>query len=193
MRLFIAIPLADVVAHELEQIVARLHPSAAHLRFTARESWHITLQFLGSATANQLDCLTARLTEVRSAPFPIQIGELGFFDRAGVLFADVAVTPTLTSLQERVVSATAQCGFNAESRPYRPHITLARSKIRIRKSDVSSIQSKLGSRLSFSPFTAQEFLLFESRLSSQGSRCEVRARFPFGPRAGYTGADESDR
>jgi RNA 2',3'-cyclic 3'-phosphodiesterase len=193
MRLFIAIPLADSIARELEHVVARLRPSAAHLRFTARESWHITLQFLGSATADQLDCLISHLSHVQSAPLSVQIGTLGFFDRSGVLFADVAVTPALLSLQQRVVDETAACGFVDEPRPYHPHITLARSKSRVRKSDPSSIQSKLSGKTSFSPFLAREFLLFESHLGSEGSRYEVRARFPLGPRAGYTSEDDSAR
>jgi RNA 2',3'-cyclic 3'-phosphodiesterase len=197
MRLFIAIPLADAAARELEQLVARLRPSAAHLRFTARESWHVTLQFLGDSTANQLDCLASRLARIDSAPFPLRIGELGFFDRSGVLFVDVAVTPALVNLQQRVVAAAAHCGFAAEQRPYRPHITIARSRgrsvARIRKSDSSLLQSKLRSQPQISSFTAREFLLFESHISSDGSRYEVRARFPLGPRAGYTHDDESDR
>jgi RNA 2',3'-cyclic 3'-phosphodiesterase len=193
MRLFIAIPLADSIARELEQLVARLRPSLTQLRFTARESWHITLQFLGNATADRLDCLTTRLPRIDSVPFPVRIGEPGFFDRAGVLFADVAVTPALVSLQQRVAAETAACGFAAESRPYHPHITLARSKTRVPKSDFSSIQSNLSGKASFSPFLAREFLLFESHLSSEGSRYEVRGRFPLGPRAGYTDSDESDR
>jgi RNA 2',3'-cyclic 3'-phosphodiesterase len=193
MRLFLAIPLAEAVTLELEGLVARLRRFAAHVRFTARESWHITLQFLGSASPDQLKCLIAHLTEVGSVPFAVRIGELGFFDRAGVLFAEVAVTPALVRLQQRVVAATAVCGFIAESRPFRPHITLARSGARARKSDFPSLLSKLGRPVALSSFTAREFQLFESHLSSQGSRYEVRARFPLGPRAGYTGSDESDR
>jgi RNA 2',3'-cyclic 3'-phosphodiesterase len=193
MRLFVGIPLADAAALELEHLVARLRPSAPQLRFTTRESWHITLQFLGSVGVDQLECVTARLSQLRAAPFSVQIGKLGFFDRAGVLFADVPVSSALLGLQESVAAATAHCGFAAEPRPYHPHITLARAKSRVRKSDFSSIQSKLSGSASYSPFIAQELLLFESHLSSQGSRYEVRARFPLGPGAGYTGQDESDR
>ena len=105
--------------------------SAGHgdgLRWTAPESWHITLQFLGNATAEQLQCLTARLGEVRSAAVAVQLGELGCFDRAGVFFVDVAVTPELAALERSVVAATSRCGFVAEARPFHPHITLARAK-----------------------------------------------------------------
>jgi 2'-5' RNA ligase len=179
MRLFIGIPLANAVAGELAALVSRLRPGAPSLRWASPDSWHITLQFLGSATSEQLQCLSTRLGEVRSAPVPIQIGELGFFDRAGIFFADVVVTPALTSLQLRVVAATARCGFAAETRHFHPHITLARTKGHGRESELRSLRDKTHNQPAFSRFTAHEFLLYESHLSSEGSKYEVRAHFPF--------------
>ncbi len=74
MRLFVGIPLADAVARELAAVVGRLRSSESAalrgsdgLRWTEPESWHITLQFLGNSTAEQLECLKARLGEVRSS------------------------------------------------------------------------------------------------------------------------------
>ena len=128
MRLFVGIPLADAVVRELAAIVSRLRPSAGNLRWTASESWHITLQFLGAATPEQYECLAARLAEVRAAPVPVQLGELGCFDRAGVFFVEAGLTRELVALEQRVVAATSKCGFVAETRPFHPHITLARAK-----------------------------------------------------------------
>ena len=201
MRLFVGIPLGAETAGELSALVARLRVSAAGLRWSASESWHITLQFLGNATPEQLQCLTTRLADVRSAPVLIELGELGSFERTGVFFADVAVTPGLAALQERVVAATSHCGFVAEPRPFHAHITLARragnrdqgSGIRKtategpreRESQHSTaaprglrdLMAKAGA-CRFSQFAAHKFLLYESHLSPQGSRYEVRARFP---------------
>jgi RNA 2',3'-cyclic 3'-phosphodiesterase len=182
MRLFIGIPLADAVAGELAALVSRLRPSAPNLRWTARDSWHITLQFLGNATTEQLQCLGACLSEVRSPPVGIQIGDLGSFDRAGVFFADVIVSPALISLQQRVVAATAPCGFAAEARTFHPHITLARKAgnkgPRDQGSELRKLTTRIGAQPTFSRFTAHEFLLYESHLSAEGSSYEVRARFP---------------
>ena len=177
MRLFVGIPLADAVVRELAAVTARLRSNADNLRWTATESWHITLQFLGNTTPVQCECLVARLGEVRSAPVPVQLGELGFFDRAGVFFAGVAVAPELSSLAQRVVAANVQCGFAAESRPFRPHITLARAKGQGRGAELRELRSKVRSQPQFTHFTAREFLLYESHLGSAGSRYEVRARF----------------
>jgi 2'-5' RNA ligase len=130
MRLFVGIALASAVVRELESVVARLRSSVVSgdggLRWTEPDSWHITLQFLGNTTPEQYSCLMEQLGKVRSAPAPVQLGSLGCFERAGVFFADVAVTPGLAALGRSVVAATGKCGFAAETRPFHPHITLAR-------------------------------------------------------------------
>ncbi len=113
------------------------------LRWSAPESWHITLQFLGNTP--QYECIVARLRELRSPPVPIQLEGLGFFERAGVFFAGVGLTPELQALQQRVTAATGLCGFIPETRPYHPHITLARSK---GKGAMGSANLKAGSIVS---------------------------------------------
>ncbi len=177
MRLFVGIPLADAVARELAAVVARLRPGAGNLRWTASESWHITLQFLGEATPEQYECLAARLGEVRAAPVAVQLGELGFFDSAGVFFADVIVAPELIALEQGVVAATSKCGFVAEMRPFHPHITLARAKGQGRGAEWRELKGRTRSQPAFTRFTAREFILYESHLGPGGSQYEVRARF----------------
>jgi len=194
MRLFVGIALADEVARELTAAVARLRAGesglrgAAGFRWTEPESWHITLQFLGNTTQDQYECLAARLGDVRSAPVPVELGELGCFDRTGVLFADVVVTPGLAALEQRVITATSQCGFVAEVRPFHPHITLVRAKRQGRGAEMRQLRDKMSRQTAFTRFTAREFLIYESHLGSEGARYEVRARVPLAAsaRAGYT-------
>lgn len=178
MRLFIAIPLADAVAAELAAVSARLRSAADGLRWTAPESWHITLEFLGNTTPAQYGCLTARLAAVSSPPVPIRLSGLGVFDRAGAFYASVDLAPPLVALQRLVVATTALCGFQPEIRPFYPHITLARSKGQGRARQVGELMAKLRVQPAFTHFVAREFLLYESHLSAQGSRYDVRARFP---------------
>jgi len=185
MRLFVGVALADEVARELAALVQRLRRCAGdghsgRLRWTEPESWHVTLQFLGNTTTEQLECLKTRLSEVRCGPVAVELGELGAFDRAGVLFVDVNVTPKLAALQQRVLAATSQCGFIAEKRPFHPHITLSRSKGDGRHAQLQGLLDKAGKVPAFSRFTAHEFLLYESHLGPGGSRYEVRERFGLG-------------
>jgi len=178
MRLFIGIPLAGVVNEEISSLIARLRPRAGSLRWTAPPSWHVTLQFLGNSTSDQLACLEKRLAEIQAPPVPIHLPGIGFFERAGVFYASVQLSSELTSLQQKVLAATAPCGYQPEDRPFHPHITLARAKGPAGTRDLRSLQSTIRAEPAFPPFTAREFLLYESHLESTGARYDICARFP---------------
>lgn len=178
MRLFVGIPLAIPVIDELEKISFRHRADGDGLRWSTPESWHITLQFLGNTSQTQYECIVARLRELRSPPVPIELNETGFFDRAGIFFAGVALTPELLALQQRVIAGTGPCGFVPEDHPFRPHITLARSKGDGR--GLRDLKARIQRQPVFTRFVAEEFLLYESHLSSSGAHYEIRERFKLG-------------
>jgi 2'-5' RNA ligase len=182
MRLFIAIPLPAGVARELSEVSKRLRSDQDGLRWASPESWHITLQFLGNTSPEQYACLIARLREVRSSPVAISLKDLGIFDRAGVFFADVAVSYELLRLQQSVTAATSHCGFTAEDRPFHPHVTLARAKGDRRGRSMRALKSRIGLQPNFGSFTAGMFQLYEAFLGPSGSRYEVREQFTLGNR-----------
>jgi 2'-5' RNA ligase len=181
MRLFIAIPLASDVTRLLAGLRSRLERPGDGLRWSNPESWHVTLQFLGATSESQYACLMSNLCGLLAPAISIRMEGLGFFDRAGVFFAGVRITPELVALQQSVTATTSQCGFVPEDRPYHPHITLARNQGRSR--GIPALKPKVEALAEatpqFSPFTAREFVLYESFLGPTGSRYEVRARFPF--------------
>lgn len=150
------------------------------MRWSTPESWHITLHFLGSTSETQYQCVIARLRELGAAPVLIELEELGFFDRAGIFFAGVALTPELLALQQQVTAATLPCGFISEDRPFRPHITLARSKGRRNATGLGALKTKVRHQPKFDRFVAEEFLLYESFTRPTGSQYETRERFRFG-------------
>jgi len=177
MRLFVGLPLASEVLNELSEVVARLKAQQDGLRWTTPESWHITLQFLGNTDQKHCECVLARLEEIHAAPVQVRLGDLGFFERAGVFFVDVVSTAELVELAGRVTAATAKCGFEAEARPYHPHITLARAKGDGRSGALKALQHRVRQGLRFTGFSVTEFLLYESRTLPEGAKYEVRGRF----------------
>lgn len=150
------------------------------LRWSTPESWHITLQFLGNVNKAQYECVVAHLRELHAAPVPIELEDLGFFDRAGIFFAGASLTPELLALQKKVTASTIPCGFTPDDRTYRPHITLARSKGRRNAIGVESLKVKIRQQPKFSRFIAEEFLLYESLTRPTGSEYETRERFQLG-------------
>jgi len=177
MRLFVGIPLTSTVIEELSAISMRLQSHADGLRWSAPESWHITLQFLGNT--QQHECIVIQLRELRLPALRIQLEGLGFFDGAGIFFAGVSLTPELEALQQRVTAATGLCGFIPETRPYHPHITLARSKAKGGRG-LRELKGKIHRDPRFSGFLADGFVLYESVPGPRGSRYEVRDRFTLG-------------
>jgi RNA 2',3'-cyclic 3'-phosphodiesterase len=180
MRLFIGIPLSPATSDSLVALTKQLRAkaSAEVLRWSARESWHITLQFLGNGSPEQYDCIVASLREVHHPQLSIQLGAPGIFDRAGILFVDVGVTPQLTALQQAVIAATAPCGFAPEDRPYHPHITLARRRGKSGGRELRRLKPQIRQQQEIPTFTADSFLLYESRPTPEGSCYEIRERFP---------------
>lgn len=177
MRLFLAIALPEIVTVELRSFVSKLQGLHADVRWSAPESWHVTLQFLGNTSAVQYECLLRSLAKVRGAAAPVRLSDLGFFDRVGVFHIAVEPAPELVQLQKSVLEATTECGFTPEAKPWIPHITLART--RGRGHGIRDLKARTSAAPRISAFTTREFLLYESTLHPSGSRYEVRARFPF--------------
>src|SRR5579872_5010231 len=177
MRLFIGIPLPSEVVTALERLSHSLRSAGDSLRWSSPETWHITLQFLGETSIENYACVVQHLRKIKSPTVPIWLSGTGFFDRAGVFFAGVNVSPELRQLEKQVVAVTSQCGVEAENRPYRPHVTLARAKGDNRSASLRKLRTSANPKVEFPPFTAREFLLYESFLGGpNGARHEIRER-----------------
>jgi 2'-5' RNA ligase len=180
MRLFIGIPLNPEVTDALERLVRSLRSDGDALRWSSLESRHITLQFLGETSEERYRCVVARLREVRSPEVPMRLDGTGFFERAGIFFAGVTVSEQMLALEKRVLTATAQCGYVAEDRPFHPHVTLARAKGDKRMNALRIIKQRVHGVMTFPAFSATEFLLYEAFLGAGAPRYEIRERFPLG-------------
>ncbi len=173
--MFVGIPLGEAAVKELAALVERLKSPADGLRWSAAEGWHITLQFLGSTTPEQLECVRKRLVAIRARRFAVELEAPGFFERAAVFFVGVRLSAELESLERQVTAATEPCGFGREERPYHPHITLARSKSGAR--GLRGLKEKVPERARFSRFVVERFVLYESFPGPGGSRYEARGMF----------------
>jgi RNA 2',3'-cyclic 3'-phosphodiesterase len=92
---------------------------------------HITLAFLGSASPDKLAEATKNVKAalIDEPALTLNINKLGFFgsvDSPRVFWADTDETHELKTIRQKVFSACEKAGFQLETRPFRPHITLAR-------------------------------------------------------------------
>ncbi|HEY4010082.1 MAG TPA: RNA 2',3'-cyclic phosphodiesterase [Acidobacteriaceae bacterium] len=178
MRLFVGLAVSDAVKDALERLTLRLRAKDDGLRWSTPEQWHVTLVFLGDVGQEAYARVVRELACVRRERQTLRIERIGVFERAGILYAEVEVTPELLRLHEEVAAGVERAGLEVEKRPYRAHVTLARSKNRDGRKTIERLgraaeQQRLDQR-----WEASEFLLYESKLSPKGSAYVVRERFP---------------
>lgn len=161
MRLFVAVHPPDEVLDAVDRIP---RPDAPGLRWTRRGQWHVTLRFLGEV--DDPAPVAAALQAVEVAPGTEAV--LGpATQRLGnrVLMVPVA---GLDALATQVRAATATFGEPIDPRPFRGHLTLARSRGRARLPGAQPVTAR---------WAVTSFALVRSRLGSSGADHEVIVRF----------------
>lgn len=175
MRLFTALELPGEI---VDALVALQPPAAAGIKPVDRERLHLTLHFIGDA---DLGAIAPALSRVRAARFELTLGALGMFARRGrpaALWAGVERSDALQALHDSIGAALAAAGRTLDSRPYTPHVTLARLKPH---ADRGTVRAFLA-RAAIEPlrFEADGFALFSSEAGAGGHVYTVLARFPLG-------------
>jgi 2'-5' RNA ligase len=134
-------------------------------------SFHVTLAFLGHRPEDDVDRVTAALATVppHGAP-PLRIGAALVLPprRGRVLAATLEdVDGTLAALQSDVSAALAAGGlYEPETRPFRPHVTVARLRARARAPRAVEVAPAALA------FRGGRLTLFRSRLSRDGAAYE---------------------
>lgn len=128
---FFAVRLPMETKLKLQEACLDIKCNLPFSRWVHHEDFHITLAFLGSAHD---DKLAAAKTLVEASlqgqkDFSLHIDQLGVFgkeDAPRILWANTKKEAKLSAVRDKVFSACLQAGFKLETRPFTPHITLAR-------------------------------------------------------------------
>jgi 2'-5' RNA ligase len=128
---FFAMGIPDETKLILKKHIEELNRNFPFSRWVHHEDLHITLAFLGFAPPEQLKRSTSYVMEAIKGikPFPLAINRLGYFgnvESPRVFWAGTQESEELQLLRKKVFTACEQVGFTLETRPFRPHITLAR-------------------------------------------------------------------
>ncbi len=131
---FLAVDLTDGERHALAAALTVANPGKRLPgRRTPPENWHITLRFLGECSDVEAERIMHQLDEtVDVAPDAVWCAGLDAFpkrSKAGVLYAAVDdPNGTLSRLAMWCDAAAVAVGFEADERPYVPHLTLSRAR-----------------------------------------------------------------
>lgn len=124
-RLFLALDFPDDI---LDAVAALQQPLDPAVRWMPRCQLHLTVHFLGERS---LAAIQAALAKLELSAFEIVLHGVGQFraaDGGTILWVGIEACPALLKLHRELAAALAVTGFQPESRPYSPHLTVARCR-----------------------------------------------------------------
>nr|WP_296071516.1 RNA 2',3'-cyclic phosphodiesterase [uncultured Actinoplanes sp.] len=130
MRLFVAVYPSDDAAEDLAAAVARLHVSTAQVntRLARRETWHVTLAFLGDVPDERGHDAGAAVASALGGAEPptLRVAGGGRFGRGRFTVLWAGVEGDLDDLARRVRGGLKRGRFPYDRKPLKPHVTIAR-------------------------------------------------------------------
>ncbi len=192
MRAFVALELPEPVRREAVRRADAVRDRLPAARWVRAEAIHLTLRFLGEVDPARLPALSAALVPAFAAAPRLVLALRGGGcyppgRPARVAWASVRVEGAagaggdpLPALQARVeAAAVAALGVEPESRPFSPHVTLARCKEPWNRAEVETFGAALAGPVG-EPFEVDHGSLIESTLTPRGSRYRTVETFPLG-------------
>ncbi len=183
IRSFIAIDLPEDTRKALEYIQGELKQCGAGVRWVKPRSIHLTLKFLGTIPAAQVENIARAIAqEVRDQPTitlrPAGLGAFPSLRKPRVIWVGMqGEVQRLNGIQARVENALEPLGFVREKRDFRPHLTIGRVKDRRRLQSLVEAMATLDME-SFNSFDADEIILYKSDLRPTGAIYTKLHRIP---------------
>ena len=188
MRIFIALDIPAEVRARLTEYMERARPLAPQARWARVEGLHVTLKFVGHVSDARVEQIKATLASINFAPFAVRFEGIGFFPNpkaARVFWAGVDGGADLPRLASTIDAAVEKLGVERETKPYHPHLTLARTNARTLRElqptnarPLRELQPLLADTPpQFGTMTAREFFLYQSQPQRGGSKYTKLERF----------------
>jgi RNA 2',3'-cyclic 3'-phosphodiesterase len=182
IRSFVSIDLDDEkVLSQVESIMSSLSSLGGDLKPVERENIHLTLKFLGNVSGARLDEIKSAFSQVTFPPFSLEIKGAGAFPnlkRMNVIWVGVGEGWSQVELIfEQTEKLLHQLGFSRETRPFSPHITVARVKSGRKRDEIAAFLSHLTDE-SFGTFPVASVRLKQSVLSPSGPKYSTLYEVP---------------
>jgi len=183
-RVFCAVDLSAAIGDRLMQHITRLREAVPQsgASWSRESNIHLTLKFFGDTQQSRISGLseaTSRAVRGR-APFKIVIEQTGSFPKAGaprILWIGVSdESGELNALKRHLEDECAREGFDKESRPFHPHLTLARLRLPRAARALAVAHKEMG----FEPIevVVSELKVIRSELNSEAAKYTVISRHP---------------
>jgi len=172
-RLFSAIEIPRSIAERLTMLRSGLSGA----RWIDPENYHLTLRFIGDVDGATARDFTNALGAIDVSPFELRLRGLGSFggNKPRAIFADLAPSEALETLQRAHERAAREAGLPPESRNFKPHVTLAR--LRGARADAVATYLERQGGVAAEPFTVNRFVVYSSRNSVGGGPYVIEAAY----------------
>ncbi len=178
-RLFTALEIPHDVADELEL----LRGGVDGARWIDRDSYHLTLRFIGDVEGPVAAELQAALGSIGGFAFDLALKGIDAFGgkKPRSIWAGVRPCEALMALQDDHEALCRRLGLPPERRQYTPHITLAR--LRNGRGSSASVQHFIARHALYEsrPFEVEHFVLLSSRPSRGGGPYIAEEVYPLRP------------
>ena len=182
MRLFVALSISAEVRENLTRLLNELRHVDSRPRWVNPDNLHVTVKFIGNVRDQQAPKIKDALLKVGTpVAISLEVRGIGFFPndrRPAVIWAGIQAPPELPTLAQRVQQALTACGIPAETRPYAPHLTLARFKEPRLSEPLRAVIAKFDEQV-FGRQISTEFHLMESKTKATGAEYTTLHSFPF--------------
>jgi 2'-5' RNA ligase len=169
MRTFIAIEIDEGTRRRLEDVRRQNWIQGKAVRWARTASMHLTLKFLGEIPPTDVTDVTRAIQNASREikPFFFETRGLGFFpdaQRPRVFWAGIRDKDGgLAAVHGRLQEELFKVRFEMETRPFSPHLTLARIKGRLDHVRDPGDEDEV-----FGFQTVSEIVLFKSELRPEG-------------------------
>lgn len=182
---FFALKLPDETKEKLKEYMENIGLQLPFSRWVHHEDYHITLAFLGSAPEEKLQKAAGLIADsIRNEKsFPLYICKLGVFgkqDAPRIFWCGTQQDKHLQELRSKVYSACQEAGFELETRPFKPHITMARKWAGTGPFQQSLLDAANPFKSRHLEFEASEVVLYQTHLD-KSPKYESIAIFPLLP------------
>jgi len=143
------------------------------LRWIDPQNLHLTLRFLGNTEDSQLDDISKALDILipQYSQFNLEIEGLGIFGKHSlpkILWAGVKMPQNIYTLVANIEDIVCIAGFEQETKPYSPHLTLCRIKALKGAAHLLELVDQY-KKTHFLTQNVKEIILYESVLRSFGA------------------------
>ncbi len=169
VRIFFALWPDDELRIQIAENLDRISIDREKCRLVTNSNLHLTLHFVGNTSFAEMKCLDRQARGLDAEPFEMALDCSGYFKKSKVFWIGCQAAPqALFDLQGNLGEQISQCAYTPETRPYSPHMTVARKII-----------GAPGS-VPFGPvlWRVNRFVLVESTSGPGGVRYEVVESYP---------------